>query len=191
VLNYPDFLVLDLDPYVYSGKEATGAEPELHRAGFERTREVAFWLKEMLDDLKLASFVKTTGKTGLHIYVPIHRRLHFDQTHAVAERLMKRLEREHPDDVTTAWAVSERRGKVFADYNMNARSKSLAAPYSPRVLPWAAVSMPVRWDELASVFPTDFTILTAPARLRKVGDLWAGIFDAKRDLSGALDKTAK
>jgi DNA primase len=62
----------------------------------------------------------------------------------------------------------------------------LASIYSPRVLPWAAVSMPIRWDEVGKVFPTDFTLLTAPARLEAVGDLWAGILDARHDLAGLL-----
>ena len=81
--------------------------------------------------------------------------------------------------------MKRRTGKVFLDYNQNARGKTLASIYSPRVLPWAAVSMPLRWDELGRVYPADFTILTAPERLRSVGDLWAGILEAKQD-PGAL-----
>jgi bifunctional non-homologous end joining protein LigD len=187
VLNYPDFVVFDLDPYLYSGKEARGAEPELHPAGFAATCEAALWLKEMLDSLGLTSFVKTTGRTGLHIYVPIRRTLDYHATHTVSETLARYLAQQHPDRVTIEWATEKRRGKVFADYNQNVRGKTLASIYSPRVLPWAAVSMPLRWDEVgAGVFPTDFTILTAPDRLQTVGDLWAGILDAKHDLAGLL-----
>lgn len=189
VLNYPDFVVFDLDPYLYSGKERVGAEPELHREGFAQTCEVAFHLKELLDGLALSSFVKTTGRTGLHIYVPINRELRFDETHALSETLSSFLARQHPGLVTTEWAVTKRRGKVFADYNQNGRGKTLASIYSPRVLPSAAVSMPVRWDELGSAFPTDFTLTTAPERLRAVGDLWSGILDAKHDLAAALAGT--
>ena len=115
--------------------------------------------------------------------MPIQRRLRYDETHAVSETLASFLERQHPRLVTTAWAVTKRRGKVFADYNQNARGKTLASVYSPRVLPSAAVSMPLRWDELGSVFPTDFTILTAPERLRTVGDLWSILMDARHDLA--------
>jgi bifunctional non-homologous end joining protein LigD len=89
--------------------------------------------------------------------------------------------------VTVEWAVPKRRGKVFVDYNQNVRGKTLASIYSPRVLPWAAVSMPLSWDEVGRVLPTDFTILTAPQRLERVGDLWAAILEAKHDLSGLLD----
>jgi len=187
VLNYPDFVVFDLDPYLYSGKEARGEEPELHPEGFAATSQVALWLKEMLDSLGLASFVKTTGRTGLHIYVPIKRTLDYHATHTVSETLARVLAQQHPREVTIEWAVDKRRGKVFADYNQNVRGKTLASIYSPRVLPWAAVSMPLRWEEVGrGVFPTDFTILTAPERLRQVGDLWAGILDAKQDLAGLL-----
>lgn len=186
VLNYPDFLVFDLDPYLYSGQEARGAEPELHRGGFAATCEVALWLKEILDSLSLASFVKTTGKTGLHIYVPIARDLDYQGTHAIAETLARFLVQRQPQRVTMEWAVSKRTGKVFADYNQNVRGKTLASIYSPRILPWAAVSMPIAWDEVGKVFPTDFTILTAPARLKERGDLWSAILDSKRDLQGLL-----
>jgi bifunctional non-homologous end joining protein LigD len=186
VLNYPDFVVFDLDPYLYSGNEKRGEEPELHPEGFAATAEVALWLKEMLDSLGLASFVKTTGRTGLHIYVPIKRTLDYHATHTISETLARVLTQQHPREVTVEWAVDKRRGKVFADYNQNVRGKTLASIYSPRVLPWAAVSMPLRWEEVGRVFPTDFTILTAPERLRQVGDLWAGILEAKQDLAGLL-----
>jgi bifunctional non-homologous end joining protein LigD len=185
-LNYPDFVVFDLDPYLYSGQEARGAEPELHREGFEATCQVALWLKEELDGLGLTSFAKTTGKTGLHIYVPITRTLDYHATHTVSETLARYLVQQHPKEVTVEWAVDKRRGKVFVDYNQNVRGKTLASIYSPRVLPWAAVSMPIAWDEIGKIFPTDFTILTAPERLQRVGDLWAGILDAKHDLAGLL-----
>jgi bifunctional non-homologous end joining protein LigD len=186
VLNYPDFVVFDLDPYLYSGKEAHGAEPELHAEGFAATSQVALWLKEMLDDLGLSSFVKTTGRTGLHIYVPIERSLDHRATHSISETLARFLVQQHPAHVTIEWAVDKRKGKVFADYNQNVRGKTLASIYSPRVLPWAAVSMPLRWDEVGKVFPTDFTILSAPDRLRQVGDLWSDILNAKHDLAGLL-----
>ena len=187
VLNYPDFVVFDLDPYLYSGREARGEEPELHPEGFAATCQAALWLREMLDGLGLTSFVKTTGRTGLHVYVPIRRTLDYHATHSVSETIARVLAQQHPREVTIEWAVDKRRGKVFADYNQNVRGKTLASIYSPRVLPWAAVSMPLRWEEVGKgVFPTDFTILTAPERLHAVGDLWAGILEAKHDLGGLL-----
>jgi bifunctional non-homologous end joining protein LigD len=190
VLNYPDFIVFDLDPFIYSGREAPGAEPELNREAFARTREAAWWLKELLDSLSLPSFVKTTGKTGLHVYVPIVRRLDFDAARAACETIGRFLVRAHPAEVTMEWAVERRARKVFVDYAQNVRGKTLASVYSPRALAGAPVSMPVRWDELDRVYPTDFTIETAPDRLRERGDLWAGILDAKRDLLAALRSAA-
>ena len=147
---------------------------------------MALWLKEMLDGLGLTSFVKTTGRTGLHIYVPIERSLDYHATHTISETLARFLVQAHSKEVTIEWAVDKRKGKVFADYNQNVRGKTLASIYSPRVLPWAAVSMPLRWDEVGKVFPTDFTILTAPERLWQVGDLWSEILNKKHDLAGLL-----
>jgi bifunctional non-homologous end joining protein LigD len=185
-LGHPDFIVFDLDPYLYSGQEERGAEPELHQEGFAATCQMALWLKEVLDSLGLASFVKTTGKTGLHVYVPIARTLDYHATHSLSATLAQFLVQQHPKEATAEWAVDKRRGKVFVDYNQNVRGKTLASIYSPRVLPWAAVSMPIRWDEVGKIFPTDFTLLTAPARLTQVGDLWAGILDARQDVGRLL-----
>jgi len=185
-LGRPDFIVFDLDPYLYSGQEERGAEPELHQEGFAATCQMALWLKEVLDSLGLASFVKTTGKTGLHVYVPIARTLDYHATHSLSATLAQFLVQQHPKEATAEWAVDKRRGKVFVDYNQNVRGKTLASIYSPRVLPWAAVSMPIRWDEVGTVFPTDFTLLTAPDRLNQVGDLWAGILDARQDVGRLL-----
>jgi bifunctional non-homologous end joining protein LigD len=163
-----------------------GAESEHHRAGFARAREVAYTLKELLDELHVSSFVKTSGRTGLHIYVPIVRNLDFAETHVLGKMLGDRLARLRPDDVTIEWTVKRRGGRVLADYNQNARGKSLAAAYSPRTLPSAAVSMPLRWDELRAISPSDFTMLTAPERLAAVGDRWDGILDAKQDVRALL-----
>jgi bifunctional non-homologous end joining protein LigD len=185
-LNYPDFLVIDIDPYLYSGNEAVGAEPELHAEGFGKAREVAYWFRELIEGIGLHPFIKTTGKTGLHLYVPIARTLDYDAVRAVAETLAKQVLQQHPGDVTTAWAVEARRGKVFLDYNMNRRSASLAAVYSPRAVALAGVSTPLRWDELEGVYPAQFDILNIPQRLTQLGDLWQHILDARVDLRQLL-----
>jgi bifunctional non-homologous end joining protein LigD len=185
-LNYPDFIVFDLDPYIYSGAEAKGGEPELNRHAFLKTCDVAFWLKDLLDSLSLSSFVKTTGKTGLHVYVPILREFTYDAARAAAETIGKFLLRAHPRDITMEWSVPKRTGKIFFDHNQNTKGKTLASLYSPRPQPWAGVSMPVRWDELRDVYPTHFTILTAPDRIAETGDLWANILNEKHDLAALL-----
>ncbi|HEV8574127.1 MAG TPA: DNA ligase D [Dehalococcoidia bacterium] len=186
LLNYPDFIVFDLDPYIYSGKEKKGAEPELNRKAFLKTCDVALWLKDVLDSLSLSSFVKTTGRTGLHIYVPILRQFDYDTVRSACETIGKFLLQAHPRDITMEWTVEKRTGKVFFDHNQNVRGKTLASLYSPRPSPEAAVSMPIRWDEIKEVYPSDFTIVTAAERVEKTGDLWSGILAAKHDLASML-----
>jgi bifunctional non-homologous end joining protein LigD len=187
VLNYPDFVVFDLDPYLYSGKEAHGEEPELHRRAFGRTRTLALRVREMLGRLGLETWIKTSGRTGLHLYLPIVRTLDFDAARLVAEAIARHARAERPREVTVEWAVERRRGKIFFDYNQNVRGKSLAVPYSPRRHPGGTVATPVSWEELESIYPTDFTLRTVPERLEAGGDPWAGIFEAKQDLAAALD----
>jgi len=180
--NYPDFLVLDMDPYLYSGKEKHGEEPELHQKGFENCRKVALYLKEYLDALKLNAYVKTSGKTGLHIYVPLERNIDYDTVRTMSELICGQVLKEHPDETTMDWAIVKRTGRVFLDHNMNARSKSLASIFSPRVAPEGSVSTPVGWDELQDIYPTDFDMQTVPERLLKQGDLWHDILDHKNNL---------
>lgn len=182
-LDYPDFIVFDLDPFIYSGREPAGAEPELNRDGFARVCEAALRLKAVLEELSLNAFVKTSGKTGLHIYVPIARNLDFRAARHAAETIGKFLVQEHPGDITTEWAQERRTGKVFVDYAQNTRGKTLASAYSPRPTTHAAVSMPLEWDRLGGVYPTDFTLLTVPDRLASSGDLWADILSARQDLT--------
>ena len=191
LLNHPDFIVFDLDPYIYSGKEKKGAEPELNRKAFLKTCDVALWLKDVLDSLSLSSFVKTTGRTGLHIYVPILRQFDYDTVRSACETIGKYLMQAHPRDITMEWSVEKRTGKVFFDHNQNVRGKTLASLYSPRSSPEAAVSMPVRWDEIKDVYPSDFTIVTAAERVEKTGDLWSGILAAKHDLASMLGALAE
>lgn len=186
-LNFPDFIVFDLDPYIYSGEEKSGDEPELNMKAFKKTVDVALWLKEMLDGLSLSSFVKTTGKTGLHVYVPILRQLDYDTVRAAAETVGRFLLRAHPRDITMEWATQKRTGKIFFDHGQNMKGKTLASLYSPRPLPWAGVSMPLRWDELQDVYPKDFTILNVPDLVAERGDLWANILQEKHDLSAMLE----
>ena len=147
---------------------------------------MALHLKEILDQLSLSSFVKTSGRTGLHIYVPILRQYDYDVLRHASTLIADFLRGHYPDDITLEWTVTKRTGKVFLDQNQNTRGKTLASIYSPRPLAEATVSMPITWQELSSVYPTDFTIFVAPERLAAVGDLWADILDAKHDLDALL-----
>jgi bifunctional non-homologous end joining protein LigD len=181
-LNRPDYIVFDLDPYTYSGKEAAGAEPELNRSGWDQAVAVALRLNERLNDINLKSFVKTSGKTGLHIFVPIVVKHTYDEVRAAAKALGDHLMRDLPALVTMEWRVKNRPAKVFFDFGQNALGKTLAAIYSPRPTPGACVSFPVAWSQLKDVYPTDFTLRTVPALLKRDGDLWHGIWQTRQNL---------
>ncbi len=188
VLNYPDFVVFDIDPFLFpEGKTPVRRhgefDPDYSRRGFEAARQAALWLGEALGGLGLRSFLKTSGKTGLHVFVPIVRRYTYAQTHAFAKTAAEWLVRRHPDELTTAWAVRDRVGKVFMDYNQNVRGKTLASIYSLRPVPEATVSVPVTWEELRAGFdPLRWTLTTVFDRLARVGDLWAKIMAAGQSL---------
>ena len=186
VLNYPDFMIFDLDPYIYSGREAAGEEPEFNKRGWEKTVALALSLKDMLDQLRLSSFVKTSGKTGVHVYVPILRHYDYDSVRAATQTIGRFLIQQHPKDVTMEWDTSKRRGKVFFDANQNTRGKTLAAQYSLRPTPWAGVSTPVAWSELAKLDPTALNLGSVPARLAARGDPWADILSRKNDLAALI-----
>jgi len=186
ILNYPDYLVFDIDPYIYSGKEPQGAEPELNRRGFAVGKRVAFWLRALLREMSLEAVVKTSGKTGLHVFVPIVRTVTFDEARHICETVGRHLMRAHPREITMEWAVEKRTGKIFIDYNMNVRGKTLNVAYSPRGVPGAPVSMPLTWEELEAAEPMDFTINNVPARLEKNGDRWHDVLETKQSLTKAF-----
>ena len=188
ILNYPDYVVFDIDPYIYSGREAPGEEPELNTVAFEKGKEVAFKLRDLLASMSLEAVVKTSGKTGLHIFVPIERTLDFDAARKVSEMVGRHLVRLHPKDVTVEWSVPKRTGKIFMDYNMNVRGKTLNVAYSPRGAPGAPVSMPLTWEELARAHPLDFRITNAPERLVETGDRWREALTRKQSLERALER---
>lgn len=181
-LNYPDYLVFDLDPYLYSGNERHGEEPELNRPAWQAVCDIAAYIRQTLAEDDLAAFVKTSGKTGVHIFVPIERRYSFDVTRAACEVYGRRLVEAHPDEVTLEWHTEERRGKVFCDVNQNSRSKSLAAVYSPRAVPQAGVSAPIAWEDLRAIYPADLNLLTMPERLERHGDPWTHILSRRQPL---------
>ena len=188
VLNYPDYVVFDIDPYIYSGSEAQGEEPELNTVAFEKGKEVAFRLRELLHGMSLEPVVKTSGKTGLHVFVPINRTIDFHAAREVSELVGRHLMRLHPKDITLEWSVPKRTGKIFMDYNMNVRGKTLNVAYSPRGVPGAPVSMPLSWEELASAHPLDFRITNAAQRLSETGDRWRDALSRKLSLERALER---
>jgi bifunctional non-homologous end joining protein LigD len=189
VLNYPDYVVFDIDPYIYSGKEKPGDEPELNTLAFEKGKEVAFRLRELLNSMKLDPIVKTSGKTGLHVFLPIRRTIDFDAAREISEQVGRHLMRRHPTDITLEWSVPKRTGKIFMDYNMNVRGKTLNVAYSPRGAPGAPVSLPLSWEELADAHPLDFRITNVAERLAQSEDRWRDVLARKQDLGRALQRT--
>src|SRR5258706_195007 len=189
VLNYPDYVVFDIDPYIYSGKEAKGAEPELNTVAFEKGKEVAFHLRELLQGMQLEPIVKTSGKTALHLFVPIKRTLDFEAARTVSEMVGRHLMRQHPKDITMEWSVEKRTGKIFMDFNMNVRGKTLNVAYSPRGEPGAPVSMPLTWEELAGAHPLDFRISNVIERLAAAGDRGHDGLERKQSLERVLKGT--
>ncbi|HEX7207435.1 MAG TPA: hypothetical protein VF233_04585, partial [Nitrososphaeraceae archaeon] len=186
-LSFPDFVIFDLDPCIYSGNENKGEEPEYNIKGFKSGVEVAFHLKELFDELKIISYVKTSGKTGLHIFVPLIRVYSYDQTRAFAEIVGRILTKRIPQKITTIWDTTQRSGKVFFDYNQNAKGKTIASVFSARPSVSATVSMPVKWEELDNILPLDFTMLNVPDILRRHADPWNDILEKGQDLVKILD----
>jgi bifunctional non-homologous end joining protein LigD len=157
-IERPDYMLIDLDP--------SAGNPWSH------VRRIAVVVKEVMDDLGLPSYPKTSGATGLHVLVPIRPELRYPEVRRFAKALAEEVERRIDDQevATTTWRVAERRG-VFVDFGQNSRDKTIACAYSVRPTPDARVSTPLDWDEVADVDPARFTLETMPARVAEVGDL--------------------
>ncbi|GGL23107.1 ATP-dependent DNA ligase [Phycicoccus endophyticus] len=168
----PDELRVDLDPQ--PGRTFTDAV------------EAARALRELLAELGLTAWAKTSGNRGVHVYARIRPTHEFlDVRHGVIG-IARELERRLPRLVTASWWKEERGERVFVDFNQACRDRTIASAYSPRPLPGAPVSMPVSWEELGTVAPGDFTVLTVPDVLEDRGDAWAGIDDAVGDVAAAV-----
>ena len=168
----PDFVLFDLDP-----------PPDF---GFAETVQVALLVKAALDTLELTSFAKTSGADGMHVLVPIERRHTYDDTREFAEIVAGAIARVHQGLVTTEWVKARRRG-VLIDSNQNGQGKTIASVYSVRPKAGAPVSTPLRWDEVnEKLDPATFTMDVVLERVRKHGDLFAGVLTAKQRLGSAL-----
>jgi bifunctional non-homologous end joining protein LigD len=188
-LGTPDFIVFDLDPYIYSGKEK-GSEPEYNLKGFRAAVDTAMSLKDLLRGLGINSYVKTSGKTGLHVFVPIAPVYSYEQTRNFAKIVGQIMLNRSPNKITMDWSTSKRKGKVFFDYNQNAKGKTIASAYSVRPTISATISMPLKWDDLEGVRPTDFT-MTAFSNVLKKNDPWREIHDAKQDIGSILAQASE
>jgi bifunctional non-homologous end joining protein LigD len=169
----PDFVLFDFDP-----PEEEGA--------FALAVRVAHYVRAALEQLELESYVKTSGADGIHVLVPIVRRSSFEETYEFSERLSRRLEAQHPGEVTTEWLKKKRAG-VLVDHRQNGWGKTIASVYSVRPKPGAPVSTPLRWEELTEdVRPRDFPMQVALERVEQHGDLFEPVLHAKQSLGPAL-----
>jgi bifunctional non-homologous end joining protein LigD len=169
----PDELRIDLDPQ--PGRNFKDAVTAAHR------------LRDLLSELGLTGWAKTSGNRGVHVFCRIKPEHEFlDVRHAVIG-IGRELERRDPDLVTMAWWKEERGRRVFLDFNQSNRDRTIASAYSPRPLPHAPVSTPLSWEELDDSDPTELTVRTVPGLLAERGDPWAGIDEHVGDLAKALD----
>jgi bifunctional non-homologous end joining protein LigD len=174
-IEKPDYLLIDLDP------TSDGQWPFV--------RDIALVVREVLDELGLRSYPKTSGATGLHILAPIRRELEFPEVRRLAKALAGEVERRVGDQAvaTTTWRVADRVG-VFVDFGQNARDRTIASAYSVRPTPDARVSAPLLWNEVADVDPAAFTLTTMTARIGAVGDPMAGMWSKPPSLRRCFEQ---
>lgn len=169
-LDLADYAILDLDPSPC--------------ATFSRVVQVAHWVKEILDQLGLHAALKTSGSTGLHVYLPLPPKTPNESATLLAQIIATRVAEAYPKVATIKRSVKARGATtVYIDYLQNIIGKTVAAAYSARANPDALVSTPLAWDELTDdLDPRDFTIETAPARFADVGDIWSAVLKKPNSL---------
>jgi bifunctional non-homologous end joining protein LigD len=167
-LNRPELMVIDLDP---------------GRVPFEQVVAVARRVQKIVAAAGVRSFVKTSGKTGLHVCIPLHGKYEYEQVRMVARLLVRRVNAELPRTTTLAQRIANRRNRVYLDYARNSFGQTVAAPYSLRAHPGASVSTPLPWSDLrSSTRPGQFNIRSVFRRLAH-GDIWRGAFQGGVNLN--------
>jgi exodeoxyribonuclease III len=170
----PDYCVIDLDP---------------DKNTFEQVIEAAQMTKTVLDGMGVPSYVKTSGSTGIHIYVPLGAQYTYDQSQLFAQVVVKLVHRELPSYTTLERMIANRGGKMYLDFLQNRPGATIAGVYSLRPKLGATVSMPLHWDEVKpGLTMRDFTIHNAPDRLRETGDLFAGVLGKGIDMVAAIGR---
>ena len=171
----PDYCVIDLDP----DKSNT----------FDQVITVAQEVKKVLDEIGVESFCKTSGSTGIHIYMPLGAAYTYDQSQMFARIIVNHVNEQLPDFTSVERMIADRKGKMYLDFLQNRPGATIACPYSLRPKPGATVSMPLHWDEVKhGLKMTDFTIFNAADRLKETGDLFKGALGKGIDLNDVLKK---
>ena len=172
-LDYPDYMVMDIDPS--------------DNNTFEQVIDTARAVREVLDEAGAVSYCKTSGATGLHIYVPLKAQYTYDEIRDFAGLVAKLTEEKLPEITTTERSLSKRKGRIYLDYLQNKKGQTLASVYSVRPKPGATVSMPLLWKEVKQgLHPSQFDIFNALKRIEKVGDLFSGVLKDKINLKKCL-----
>ena len=168
-LDKPDWIAIDLDP---------------KKAPWDNVLKVALVVKEVADEIGLRVFPKTSGSSGMHIYMPLKPTNDYEKAAEFARLFASEVARRAPRIATVERTISKRATtQVYVDWMQNARGKSLAAVFTARAKPKATVSMPLTWKQISqAVKITDFTITNVPELLKKKGDAWADFFDARQTL---------
>jgi bifunctional non-homologous end joining protein LigD len=173
--DYPDWCIIDLDP----GKKTT----------FDQVIEAARVTHEILDALAVPSYCKTSGSTGLHIYIPLGAKYTYEQSKEFARVIVHLVHQQLPKITSLERTVGKRGGKMYLDFLQNRPQATIAAPYSLRPKPGATVSMPLHWDEVKKGLKTaDFTIVNALERIRKEGDLFKKVLGKGINLERVISK---
>jgi bifunctional non-homologous end joining protein LigD len=172
-LDYPDYLVMDIDP---SDKNT-----------FEQVIDVALVIKQILDKAGAVSYCKTSGASGLHVYVPLHAAYTYEQARAFAEVIAMMTHEYLPVTTTLERSLDKRKGRIYLDYLQNKRGQTLASVYSVRPVPGATVSTPLAWREVKpGLLPSQFNIHNIVSRVSQQGDLFADVLKAKVNLQKCL-----
>ncbi|WP_197381339.1 non-homologous end-joining DNA ligase [Mycolicibacterium mengxianglii] len=175
-LESPDQLIFDLDPSVDD---------------LAKVRRATAMTGELLDEIGLTSFVKTTGSRGYHVMVPLRQRETFDETREFAKEVAQVLVGRAPELLTCEQRKANRGDKVYLDVARNGYGQTAVSPYAVRALPGAPVSTPIEWYELDRVAPDEFTVATIPGRLSRRGDAWHGMRRRAHGLDRARDKLSR
>lgn len=175
-LDNPDYLLLDIDP---SDKNT-----------FDQVVEVTLAIKEILDRFKITGYCKTSGATGMHVYLPCNRKYDYETVRDFARLLVTLVHEQLPSITTMERSLSKRKkNQVYLDYLQNSRGQTLASAYSARPKPGATVSTPLDWKEVKKgLHPSDFTIHNIKKRVDKKGDLFKGALGKGIDIAAALKK---
>jgi bifunctional non-homologous end joining protein LigD len=168
-LNHPDWIAIDLDP---------------KQAPWENVLQVALTTKEVCDEIGLTAFPKTSGSSGIHIYLPLKPTNGYERVAEFSRLLASEVARRAPKIATVERTIAKRKTEqVYVDWMQNARGKSLAAVFTARAKPKATVSMPLSWKQIEKgVKISDFTVKNVPALLKKTGDPWSDFFDQRQKL---------